>query len=285
MVDNNLESDLRPLVTGWLGKIEQAIKAKKPFTDIAEQCTAFFSADTGFMWEPKYRKKYLNTSTSPRFRMTMSKAFELVALFGPTLYWRNPTRTVTPRRQVPIPEDIFGPENMAEIKEMEQGLQQQMQQVQQQMQQSQQQMQQMQQQMQQAQAAANQGDQEAAQALQQMGQQSQQLQQQIQPLQQQSQQLQQQMQQMQPQFDMIREAEQLFKRSQVEATFRKMTDSTRAELMQKWLNYTPNEQPGGGLAQHAEMAITEALVKGRGVLWVQPYTQPGSEMNLTASTQ
>ena len=139
MVDSNLDGVLRPIVTGWLGKIEQAIKHKKPFTDIAEQCTAFFSASTGFMWESKYLKKFLNTSTSPRFRMTMSKAFELVALFGPTLYWKNPTRTVTPRRQVPLPEHIFGPENMAELQQMEQQLQGQMQQMQQQMQQVQQQ--------------------------------------------------------------------------------------------------------------------------------------------------
>ena len=283
MADSNLDTVLRPIVTGWLCKIEQAIKHKKPFTDIAEQCTAFFSADTGFMWEPKYRKKFLNTSTSPRFRMTMSKAFELVALFGPTLYWRNPTRTVTPRRQVPLPEHIFGEQNMVEIQQMEQQLQQQMQQLQEQMQGSQQQMQQMQQQMQQAVQAAQQGDQQAAQAAQQMQQQMQQVQQQIQPMQQQAQQLQQQMQQIQPQVQMVREAEQLFQQSQVEARFRKMTDATRAELVQKWLNYTPNEQPGGGLAQHAEMAITEALVKGRGVLWVQPYTQPGSKMNLTGS--
>ena len=283
MPDKDLDGVLRPIVTGWLGKIEQAIKHKKPFNDIAEQCTAFFSADTGFMWEPKYRKKFLNTTTSPRFRMTMAKAFELVALFGPTLYWRNPTRSVVPRRQVPIPEDIFGPENMEELKQMQQQLQQQQQQLQQQMQQSQQQTQQLQQQMQQAQQAAAQGDQQAAQAMQQMQQQMQQAQQQMQPLQQQAQQLQQQMQQMQPQFKMIQDAQQMFQQAQMEAKFRKMTDGTRAELMQKWLNYTPNEQPGGGLATHAEMAITEALVKGRGVLWVQPYTQPSSKMNITGS--
>ena len=195
MPDYDLDNVLRPLVTGWLGKIEQAIKHKKPFTDIAEQCTAFFSANTGFMWEPKYRKKFLNTSTSPRFRMTMSKAFELVALFGPTLYWRNPTRTVTPRRQVPIPEHIFGPENMEELQQSEQQLNQQMQQLQQQMQQGRQQLEQMHQQMQQAYAAAQQGDQEAAQAFQQMQQQAQQLNSQLQPLQQQGQSLHQQMQQ------------------------------------------------------------------------------------------
>ena len=172
---------------------------------------------------------------------------------------------------------------MEELQQSEQQLNQQMQQLQQQMQQGKQQLEQMQQQMQQAYAAAQQGDQQAAQALQQMQQQAQQLNSQLQPLQQQGQSLHQQIQQMRPQFEMVHQAQQLFKQSQVEAKFRKITDSTRAELIQKWLNYTPGEQPGGGLAQHAEMAITEALVKGRGVLWVQGYNQPESKMNLTGS--
>lgn len=283
MADQDLDTVLRPIVTGWLGKIEQAIKHKKPFNDIAEQCTAFFSASTGFMWDPKYRKKYLNTSTSPRFRMTMAKAFELVALFGPSLYWRNPKRKVKPRRQPPISPEVFGPPNMQELQQMEQQMQQQMQQIQQQMQQAQQQAQQMQQQMQQGQAAAAQGDPQAQQSLQQMQPQIQQAQQQMQQMQQQAQQLQQQMQQMQPQFQMIQQAQQIFEQSKIEQRFRKVIDTTRSEMVERWLNYTPDEQPGGGLARHAEMAITEALVKGRGVLWVAPYTQAGSELTMTGS--
>ena len=57
--------------------------------------------------------------------------------------------------------------------------------------------------------------------------------------------------------------------------------SVRAELMQEWLNYTPTEQPGGGLETHAMRAITESLVKGRGCLMPQAYTMPGSETKLT----
>ena len=283
MADQNLDTVLRPIVTGWLGKIEQAIKHKKPFNDIAEQCTAFFSASTGFMWEPKYRQKYLNTSTSPRFRMTMCKAFELVALFGPTLYWRNPKRQVKPRLQVPISAEVFGPANMQELQQMEQQMQQQLQQMQQQSMGAQQQVQQLMQQMQQAQMAAQQGDPQAQQQLQQMQPQLQQAQQQSQQMQQQMQQVQQQSQQMQPQFQLLREAEQLFQKATIENRYRKVIDTTRSEMVEKWLNYTPDEQPGGGLARHAEMAITEALVKGRGVLWVAPYTQAGSELTMTGS--
>ena len=267
MEDQQLDSVLRPIVTGWLGKVEQARKHKKPFDDIAEQCTAFFSAATGFMWEPKYRQKFLNTNTSPRFRMTMSKAFELVALFGPILYWRNPKRTVKSRKQIPINPDIFGPDNMRELQQLHQELMGQYQQAEQQAQQ-------MQQQMQQAQQAAQQGDQQAMQQAQQMQQQMGQVQQQLQSTAQQ-------LQVIEPQMNEVMEAQQIFEKSRIELRSRKFRDEARASLMENWLNYTPDEQPGGGLAQHAEMAITEALVKGRGTLWVEPYTQPGSKMTLT----
>jgi hypothetical protein len=51
--------------------------------------------------------------------------------------------------------------------------------------------------------------------------------------------------------------------------------------MEMWLNYTPIEQPGGGLEAHGEIAITEALVKGRSCLWPRPYKMPGSQRTLT----
>ena len=52
----------------------------------------------------------------------MAKAFELVALFGPILYWRNPKRTVKSRKQIPINPDIFGPDNMRELQQLHQEL-------------------------------------------------------------------------------------------------------------------------------------------------------------------
>lgn len=60
-------------------------------------------------------------------------------------------------------------------------------------------------------------------------------------------------------------------------------DTVRAELMQGWLNYTPGEQPYGGLKTHAERAITDCLLTGRGTLWQEVYTRPGSDIKLTGS--
>ena len=214
---------LQPLVTGWLGKIEQSRLHKKPFDDVAQQCDAFFSSTTGFMWDPQFQRRYMRGKLSPKFKMTMNKAFELVALFGPVLYWRNPQRVIKPRQMLQLEPELFGV------------------------------------------------DQQAMQQLQQF----QQMQQQ-QPGPPPPPQVQQQMMELQM-------AQQMFQQAMQEQQQRASVDRARAKLMELYLNYTPWEQPGGGLASHAERAITEALVKGRGCLWSQPYSMPGSRRVLTGS--
>jgi len=57
----------------------------------------------------------------------------------------------------------------------------------------------------------------------------------------------------------------------------------RCQLYEDVLNYLQREQPGGGLAQHSKLAINEALLKGRGVVWTEKYNFPGSERNLVGS--
>lgn len=181
---------LLPMVTGWLGKVSQAVQARKEFDDVARQCEGFFSGATGFMWEEAYRGKYLGGVLSPRFKITLAKAFELVALFGPTLYWQNPQRSVRPRPQIQWTPDVFGdPEDP--------------------------------------------------------------------------------------------ESQMLFQMAQMEQQQRMSEDAIRSQLLEQYLNYTPDEQPGGGLARQAELALTESLVAGRGVLWLEPYRMPGSSKTLT----
>ena len=75
---------------------------------MAEQCNAFFSGSVGFMWEPQFRQKFMGGNISPKFKITLQKAFELVALFGPVLYWKNPVRTIKPRRQFEFTPESFG---------------------------------------------------------------------------------------------------------------------------------------------------------------------------------
>lgn len=54
----------------------------------------------------------------------------------------------------------------------------------------------------------------------------------------------------------------------------------RAGLMGRYLNFTPWELK---LHRHSEMALIEAMVKGRGVLWPQPYRPPGSNRLMVGS--
>ncbi len=179
---------MKPIVTGWLGKINLAIKHKKPFSDVAEQCMGFFSGDIGFMWSDKFRSKFMKGGLAPKFKMTMCKAFELVALFGPVLYWKNPQRRCQTRKPLELTPDLFGDDQNAMF---------------------------------------------------------------------------------------------MFQQQQQEQQQWMSKNRIRAQLMERYLNYTPGEMPGGGLSEHAQQAITEALVKGRGCLWTEPYEFPGSKRSLT----
>lgn len=59
--------------------------------------------------------------------------------------------------------------------------------------------------------------------------------------------------------------------------------ATRARLYEDILNYIQREQPGGGLATHSKLAINEALLKGRGLVWTESYQYPGSGRKLVGS--
>lgn len=179
---------MRPIVKGWLGAIQKAEESKKWFNRIYDQCAQFYSADMGFMWEEKYRSTFMD-GAAPKFRITIAKAFEFVALYGPSLFWQNPTRQIKPRKQLELK-----PEHFAAYGEM---------------------------------------------------------------------------------------AEVVFQAEAQEQSRQLADDDARNQLMELYLNYTPNEQPHGGLARQSQLAITEALISGRGCLWLESYSYPGSDRTLT----
>ncbi len=144
---------------------------------------------------------------STSFKIRPNKAAELVQLFGPSLYFQNPQRQVTPR----IPEV---PGLMA------------------------QQQQQQAQQMVQQQYPGLPPDQQQ-QALQQA-------------------------------------VAQLQQQQQMQVQSKRDTCS----LLETYLNYTPNQL---GLREESRMAIEEALVKGRGVLWTSLYQPPDSNVLMPRS--
>jgi len=99
----------RPLVTGWLSKIESALtcRARKKWKEVAEECLMFYGRSAAAMWDPVYSKKFWKGVKSPRFRITINKAFEYVAVFGPNLIWDVPHRTVTSKKILELPQELF----------------------------------------------------------------------------------------------------------------------------------------------------------------------------------
>jgi hypothetical protein len=180
---------LRPLVTGWHTAVKSGLRAKRGFMTIANQCRAFFSSSSGFMWKKDFMTQ-MGVDKAPKLQMTFAKAFELVALVGPTLYWKNPQRRVQPRRALEITPDMFGDPNDPNA----------------------------------------------------------------QPI-----------------------IQQMMGQLQQEAS----GDKIACQLMEHWLNFTPDEQSNGALSAHAMLSITDALVTGRGCLWAETVTQTGTGNKIT----
>jgi hypothetical protein len=64
------------------------------------------------------------------------------------------------------------------------------------------------------------------------------------------------------------------------ATERAINDAT-CKIMERYLNYSQREQPGGGLKNQSRLAILDALIKGRGVIKVDTYKPHGVDYELT----
>lgn len=190
---DNGRKTLSPLKDAWMEKLRAAKDSKKVFRKRAQMCDAFFQSDSGFMWEQSFRSKYVSKSMEPPpFQVTIAKAFELVALFGPTMFWRYPNRNVRNYDPIEYTPEAFGDQNNPYV-------------------------------------------------------------------------------------------QQFYQQAVEEERVNQSRNRTRNQVVEKYLNYSQREQPGGGLAMHGEMAITEALVKGRGCLWTEAYRFPGSQRMLTGS--
>lgn len=184
-----MAESLKPLCGKWTALLEVAYAHKKAeFQDDADECYRFFDGPYDFLYKPRGA----NSGgfdvddfelRSPSVRMTVNKAAELVDLFGPAIYHRNPVRLVNPRKIIETPAWLFGDV---------------------------------------------QNDPMAAMMMQQT------------------------LAQQQSQMDQ---------------------DDLRSKILEKYLNYTPDALD---LKSHSRWAMTEALIKGLGVLWTQPYRPPGS---------
>lgn len=113
------DSLLAPIVTAWLKKIQLAYDFKQEeFGKDAETCMQFFDGPYDFMYGLKKGGggglSFTGSADDfprPTFAMTVNKVAEMVQLFGPALYSRNPNRKVNPRVVMDIPEGAFAPFN------------------------------------------------------------------------------------------------------------------------------------------------------------------------------
>ena len=112
------DSLLAPIVSAWLKKIQLAWDFKQDeFGRDAETCMQFFDGPYDFMYGLRRGNNgngFTFTGNAddfprPTFAMTVNKVAEMVQLFGPTLYARNPVRKVNPRTVPEIPAGAFAP--------------------------------------------------------------------------------------------------------------------------------------------------------------------------------
>jgi len=106
-----IESEfMRPLQSGWLNKIEvsSSSKDRKAWKEAGDECMMFYSQTANAMWNPALGRKFWKGMNSPKFKIAINKAFELVAVSGPNLFWEVPHRTVESKRPLQVPPELFG---------------------------------------------------------------------------------------------------------------------------------------------------------------------------------
>jgi hypothetical protein len=111
---------LKPIVSGWNSKLNLAWTQKKAdFQDDADEAMMFFNGPYDFLygWRGAAARGSFTYSgneddlPAPAFRMTVNKVAELVQIFGPVLYHRNPIRKVNPRKAPMFPINLLGDPN------------------------------------------------------------------------------------------------------------------------------------------------------------------------------
>ena len=113
-----MDNPFEAIAKHWIKKIRLALDHKKEFQKDADQGMRFFNGPYDFLYDLKRANLtgdfvYAGSSELPRpaICMTHNKVAEAVQIFGPVLYHRNPTRTITPRQQFMPPLELMGDPN------------------------------------------------------------------------------------------------------------------------------------------------------------------------------
>lgn len=102
------DTPLRPIVEAWSSMIGHARDHRaKQFGENAEFFHRLYTEKHDFLYEKEFKGRAAGKEIAePAWKMTFNKVAELVQLFGPQLYHRNPHRHVLPRK-VDLPEELF----------------------------------------------------------------------------------------------------------------------------------------------------------------------------------
>lgn len=83
-----------PIVSQWFARFGAARDAKARFDTMAKLCRQFLGSSAKAMWEDAFRREFYPGISQPGFMVSLNKAFELVAVIGPSLMWQNPSREI-----------------------------------------------------------------------------------------------------------------------------------------------------------------------------------------------
>lgn len=113
--ESEIDPLLRSIAYKWTQLIRQGADHKKQvFGNSAEECANFFNGPKSWSecMSGGFHSGIEGVGISegvpaPDFQVCVNKTFEFVTIFGPSLYYENPVRTVKPRAPVQIPWDFF----------------------------------------------------------------------------------------------------------------------------------------------------------------------------------
>jgi len=109
----------RPLVDIWTERLAAARTSKLRFEKIAKQCSDFYEAGAGFMWDKQFNRDYFSGRLpSPKFRITIAKLYEFVSIYGPHLFWQYPKRKVMSQRTLELKPEMFGDPNDPSVQQV-----------------------------------------------------------------------------------------------------------------------------------------------------------------------
>jgi hypothetical protein len=82
-----ISTHLSQVVEAWKSLIQLSAQndKRKKFMNTAKMCSNFYAGAMGFMWDQSFRDEFLGGMPSTSFKLTIAKAFEMVAIMVPNL--------------------------------------------------------------------------------------------------------------------------------------------------------------------------------------------------------